>query len=410
MLIQRTLLAIGCCGFLFTASLFGRMQSDKLFSVKVMTQDRNERNQIVNAGIAIDKVFSDAVGFIGTNRDIEKLKALGFKLKVSDLSQRKFDFPSSDQSFHNYSEVNSALEQIVTKHPNIASRFSIGKSLEGRELQGIRLSGSKKEDTLPTAIFMGCHHAREHLSVEVPLKLAEYLSDKYDSDSRIKDLLDSREVLIVPMINPDGAEYDISSGDYKYWRKNRRKNSDGSYGVDLNRNYAKGFGGEGSSSSTSSDIYHGPSAFSEPETQAVRDWVKSRKKTTVLLSFHTFSELVLWPFGHTNDEVPSHTDQLVFEAMGKKMASWNKYTPQKSSDLYLASGDTTDWAYDELKIFAFTFELSPDSMFSGGFYPGASAIEPTFQANIEPALYLIEKAENPYSVLKEQNDPLKLIP
>ena len=168
-----------------------------------MTQDRNERNQIVNAGIAIDKVFSDAVGFIGTKRDIEKLKALGFKLKVSDLSQRKFDFPSSDQSFHNYSEVNSALEQIVTKHPNIASRFSIGKSLEGRELQGIRLSGSKKEDTLPTAIFMGCHHAREHLSVEVPLKLAEYLSDKYDSDSRIKDLLDSREVLIVPMINPD---------------------------------------------------------------------------------------------------------------------------------------------------------------------------------------------------------------
>jgi carboxypeptidase T len=96
--------------------------------------------------------------------------------------------------------------------------------------------------------------------------------------------------------------------------------------------------------------------------------------------------------------------------MGKKMASWNHYTPQKSSDLYLASGDTTDWAYEELKIFAFTFELTPDSMFAGGFYPGASVIEPTFKANIEPALYLIEKAENPYSALRDQQDPLQLIP
>jgi len=396
--------------FFLALVAWGRNQDTKIFSVRVSTKDASERNSIANAGIAIDKVFSDSVAFIGTEIEIDKVKNLGLKYKVNNISTRKLDFPSSDQAFHNYSEMIQALDSIQNKHPDIASRFSIGKSLEGRELAGIRLSRSKKQDSLPTAIFMGCHHSREHLSVEVPLKLAEYLASQYETDVRIRNLLDNREVLIVPMINPDGAEYDISSNDYKYWRKNRRKNVDGTYGVDLNRNYSKGFGGSGSSNSPSSDIFHGPQAFSEPETQAVRDWVRSRKKTTVLLSFHTFSELVLWPFGHTNDQVPSQIDQQVFETMGKKMASWNKYTPQKSSDLYLASGDTTDWAYDELKIFAFTFELSPDSMFTGGFYPGASAIEPTFKANIEPALYLIEKAENPYAVLKEQKDPLQLIP
>ncbi len=390
---------------------YARNQENKIFSVRAFVKSSEERNKIANAGIAIDKVFSDSVGFIGTEDEIKKIKSLGFNFKVMELPQRGFDFPSEDKAFHNHTELISALNNIAKQHSEIAQRFSIGKSLEGREIAGIRISGKAKRDSLPTAVFMGGHHAREHLSIEIPLKIAEYLANNYQTNSRIKELLDTREVVIVPMVNPDGAEYDINSDSYKYWRKNRRKNSDGTYGVDLNRNYGKGFGGAGSSSSSSSDTYHGVSAFSEPETQAVRDWVRGRKKATVLLSFHTFSELVLWPFGHTNDEVPSQVDQLVFETMGKKMATWNKYTPQKSSALYLAAGDTTDWAYDELKIFAFTFELSPDSMFSGGFYPGATAIEPTFNANIEPALYLIDKAENPYSALKEgPNDPLQLIP
>ncbi|MCB0419223.1 MAG: zinc carboxypeptidase, partial [Bdellovibrionales bacterium] len=207
-----------------------------------------------------------------------------------------------------------------------------------------------------------------------------------------------------------GAEYDISTGSYKWWRKNRRENSGSSYGVDLNRNYGKGFGGPGSSSSPSSDTYHGPSAFSEPETAAVRDFVRARNKTTVLLSFHTFSELVLWPWGHTEDVISDAKDRSVFETMGKKMATWNRYTPQKSSDLYVASGDTTDWAYDELKIFAFTFELSPSSLFGGGFYPGASAIQPTFAENLEPTLYLIENAADPYGVLNDEvTDPLGIL-
>lgn len=398
--------------FLLPCLVFARAENDQLFSVRVLAKDKHERTRIAEAGVAIDAVFSDSVMFIGTEKDIARVKAKGFKVDAEVLPERAFDFPSGDETFHDHAETIASLEKIVEDYPEIATKIEIGKSLEGRSLAGVRLSSNTEQDSLPTVIFVGCHHAREHLSVEVPLKIAEHLAKNYATDSRIRNLLDTREVYIVPMLNPDGAEYDIKGGSYKMWRKNRKKNSNGTYGVDLNRNYGPDefFGGPGSSSQPDSDTYHGTEAFSEPETAALRDFVRARKKTSVLLSFHTFSELILWPYGHTNEEVPNTKDKEVFEVMGKKLATWNHYKPEKSSELYLASGDTTDWAYEELKIFAFTFELTPNSIFSGGFYPGAKAIEPTFKANLEPALYLIDKAGDPYSVLSDsKRDPLGVL-
>src|SRR5690606_22938509 len=128
----------------------------------------------------------------------------------------------------------------------------------------------------------------------------------------------------------------------------------------------------GSSDRGSSEVYMGPAPFSEPETRNIRDFVKSQPRMTTLLSVHTFSELILYPWGHTYDPVGKEKgnaqDRLIFEKMAQDMAKWNHYTPQQSSDLYIASGDTTDWAYGELGIYAFTFELTPKSMWDGGFY------------------------------------------
>lgn len=386
-------------GLLTLISAFSFAASNQ-YLIKIKAKDKYERTKISTLGLAIDAVYSDSVASIGSLEQIKLLKKNGFKYEATEIDGR--DFPTSDKIYHTFDQTIDTLNALEKKYPAIVSRFTMGKSVEGRELAGVRLSSKYPADSLPTAIFMGCHHAREHLSVEVPLKLAVYLAENYSKDTRIKNLLDTREVWIVPMVNPDGAEYDISTGSYKLWRKNRAK---GGYGVDLNRNYSKGWGGQGSSGNQSSDTYRGPSAFSEPETQAVRDFVKARKNTRTLLTYHTFSELVMWPWGHTYNKVSS-TDNDVFEKMGKKMASWNGYKAQKSSELYLASGDTTDWAYDTLKIFAFTFELSPSSSSVSsfapqkGFYPGAAAVETTFKANIEPALYLIEKAENPYTALR----------
>lgn len=397
---------------LFSAALFGRSANEKLFLVRAQAKDKYERSRIADTGVAIDAVFSDSVTFIATNAEIQRLRRSRVPLEITELPKRERDFPTADGAFHNYAELVKALDEIAQKYPKITERFSIGHSLEGRSLEGIRISSIPQKDTEPSAIFLGCHHAREHLSVEVPLKLAQYLTENYARDSRIRELLDTREVWIVPMVNPDGAEYDIASGTYKYWRKNRRDLGKGLFGVDLNRNYGpkEFFAGSGSSHSPASDTYHGPHEFSEPETQAVRDFVRARTSATMLLTFHTFSELILWPYGHTYYPVPNSLDLKVFETIGKKFATWNHYTPEKTSDLYLASGDTTDWAYEELKLFAFTFELSPNSIGLGGFYPGAAAIEPTFKANLEPALYLIEQAANPFAVVSEGSrvDPLRV--
>jgi carboxypeptidase T len=188
------------------------------------------------------------------------------------------------------------------------------------------------------------------------------------------------------------------------WRKNRKRNQDGTYGVDLNRNYGGiGFGGSGSSGRTSDETYRGASAFSEIETQRVRDFVLKRTKTKVLITYHTFSKLILWPWGHTYNQIPNTTDRRVFETMGNEMSKWTGYKAEKASDLYLASGDTTDWAYGEKGIFAFTFELDPGTNQQGGFYPGVGAIQTTFSKNIEPALYAIDMGIDPYSVLPTMN-------
>lgn len=407
-----TTLRLALAVLLVTNFSWSRSDLDTLYSVKVKAQSSTERNQLVELGIAIDAVYSDSVGFLATQKELDLLKKNNISYFSFELPTRldgTRGFPAGDEAFHDYAETIAAIDALAQQYPGLVEKIAIGKSLEGRELYGVRISANPAKDSLPTAVFVGCHHAREHLSVEIPLKLAQHLVNNYSRDARIAQLLNTREVWIVPMINPDGAEHDIATGSYRYWRKNRRSNGDNTFGIDLNRNYGKGWGGPGSSSSTSSDIYRGPSAFSEPETLAVRDFLRNRKKATVMVSFHTFSELILWPWGHSNDAISNESDRLVFETMGKKMATWNHYTPEKSSDLYLASGDTTDWAYDELKVFAYTFELSPNSMLLGGFYPGAEAIEPTFKANIEPALYLIEKAENPYTSIAVTQDPLGVL-
>ena len=143
----------------------------------------------------------------------------------------------------------------------------------------------------------------------------------------------------------------------------------------------------------------GPSPFSEPESMAIRDFVTSQPNTTILLSFHTFSELVLYPWGHTHDAIGNATDLATFKKMAETMAAWNKYTPEQSSDLYIASGDTTDWAYGDRGIFAFTFELSPANQFEGGFYPGAGVIDKVFTDNLKPCLYLLDVAADPRAVI-----------
>ncbi|MBI3551168.1 MAG: zinc carboxypeptidase [Elusimicrobia bacterium] len=376
-------------------------EDDRLW-ITATVSGASGRTAVVNAGISIEEIAADSVGGVGNARMTQRLTRLGIPFKAVPLAQRFHaeDFPAEDAAFHNYQRLTADLQGLVAASGGLASLFSIGGGWQGdKQIWCLRLNTTAKgeeKSNKPAIVYMGTHHAREHLSTEVPFLLAKYLVENRDKPE-IAGLLAKRDVYIIPMINPDGAEYDIATGQYRMHRKNTRDNGGGSVGVDLNRNYGYHWGEGGSSGEPDSDIYHGPSAFSEPETQAVKKFVEDRLDTLkILLTFHSFSELILYPWGHKNGPLDDTKAQTAYETLAKTMAQWNGYTPEHSSDLYIASGDTTDWAWGAHKIFAFTFELTPKSMWDGGFYPGAGAISSTFAANLKPALYLLDLADDPY--------------
>lgn len=393
-------LALGLVFF----SMAADAADDSLHWVSIKANTREERTRAVDLGMSIEQVVQDMSYGFATAEIVERMKRAGVAVEshFEAKSASSQGFPNEDAIYHDYQELMVEIDQLVNSKPDLVKVMSIGRSVEGRNIWAIRLNpnaqSAQEASGMPAAIFMGGHHAREHLSVETPLNLAKYLVENYGSNPTVTDLLKRREVWIIPMVNPDGAEWDISTGDYKMWRKNRAGNNGGRCaGVDLNRNYGYQWGTGGSSRDACSDVFMGPTAFSEPETQAVKKFVEGRPNAKILLTFHTFSELILYPWGHSYDPIAKPKDRAVHETLARTMSQWNGYTPQQSSDLYQASGDTTDWSYGALGMVSFTFELSPRGGWGGGgFYPGPEAIRTTFEANLRPALYLIDLADDPY--------------
>jgi carboxypeptidase T len=370
--------------------------------MKIKAADKFQRSLIADTGVSIDRIVDDYVYATGSLEEKNAVEKLMTVETLFPMTTAMIDFPSEDSKYHNYDELVAALNQLHAQYPDITELFTLGTSAEGRAIPGLRISGNlARADQLPGMFFVGGHHAREHLSVDTPLRLAHKLLISYASgDATTKALVDNRDLHVVPGLNVDGLEHDVSGNRYKMWRKNRSRNHDGTYGVDLNRNYGFQWGTGGSSKSTSSDVYMGPAPFSEPESKAVKDYVENQHNLTILLSFHTFSKLILYPWGHKYDGIEVERDRRVHETMAQRMAQWNGYEPQQASDLYIASGDTTDWSYGTQKLISFTFELDPANMWGGGgFYPGDEIIDEVVAKNWNPFIYLLNYADNPYRVI-----------
>lgn len=368
--------------------------------VTVRAGDAALRTAAADAGLSIEEVRPGEVSGIATPEALARLRAAGLAVLFErDLRSQfaRFAFPRRDAEFHDYAETLAAMRRLAQEAPELVSLISLGRSLQGRGIWALRLNSDAQGDERspkPGIVFMGAHHAREHLSVDVPLRLAQRLVERR-LRPEIARLLRERDIYFVPMVNPDGAEHDIASGEYRMHRKNMRENADGSLGVDLNRNYARGWGGPGASPHPGDDTYRGPAAFSEPETQAIKAFIEARPNLKVLLSYHTYSELILYPWGGTREPLEDPEALAAYRAMAQEMAGMTGYTPMQSSGLYVASGDTCDWAWAEHGVFSFTFELTPKSFWDGGFYPGAAAIASTVEANWRPLLYLLEMADDP---------------
>jgi carboxypeptidase T len=362
---------------------------------------REQRSAIGASGAAIDGAGADWVDVTATPAELGRIAALGFAPRP--LPQ-PLDFQPDDAAYHSYAEMVAEIRAVAAAHPNIVRIFSIGRSYEGRELWAAKVSDNVQADEdEPEALFAGHYHAREHLTVEMLLYILHMLADEYGAPghAEVTGLVDSREVFLVFDLNPDGGEYDISGDSYHWWRKNLQPNVDGSTGVDLNRNHSYHWGGPGASDYPGSETYRGPSPSSAPEVAAIQAFVDSRvvdgvQQIAVAISFHTYGELILWPYGYTYEDMPGDmrpADHAVLVAMGQAMAETNGYLPQQASDLYMTSGDFADWAYGVHRIFAYTFEMYGDSY---GFYPPGSAIAEQTARNRAAVLYLLRRAGCPY--------------
>ncbi len=312
----------------------------------------------------------------------------------------KYEDPSgftlgSMGGFFTYEEFLDHMDTLSTRYPNlISSKMMIDTfhSHQGHPIYYWVISDhpNQQEATEPKVLYTSIHHAREPAGLSQLIYFMYYLAENYDSDLNISTLLDTTQLYVVPMVNPDGYIYNqtTSPNGGGLWRKNRRDNGDGTYGVDLNRNYGYQWGGSGSSADTESDIYRGPNAFSEPETQALKYLCESHD-FTFALNYHTFSNLLLFPFGYDVNQFSD--DHNYFECFTQPMVEENNYVNQMASELYPAAGDSDDWMYADTtqknKVFALTPEVGSSQ---DGFWPAASRIPTLCKENIKANMSLIK--------------------
>ncbi|AJE83563.1 MULTISPECIES: M14 family metallopeptidase [Streptomyces] len=388
-----------------------------------------ERDRLARLGVSLDEVAKKSVVITADSAQLKKVRALGWQTKslggppARDSSGKKVrpgvaDFPSDDSGYHTYDEALKAIDEAVAAHPDILSKQVIGKSHEGRDLLAVKISDNVKDDEdEPEVLFTHHQHAREHLTVEMALYLIDEFGGKYGSDEAIKKAVDGREIWIVPDLNPDGGEYDITGGEYQMWRKNRQPN-EGSQeiGTDQNRNWDFKWGCcGGSSEDPGAEDYRGAAPESAPEVKVVSDFVRSRvvggkQQITAAIDFHTYGELVMWPWGWTQDEVTdgmTQDDIDTFKAIGKDMAASNDYTPQQDSALYTTDGAIDDYLWGDQKIFAYTYEMYPGDSGSDGFYPPDEVIEKETARNRESVLKLLDNADCMYKAIGKEDQYCK---
>jgi len=263
-------------------------------------------------------------------------------------------------NYRTFGEIVTWMNDLQAQRPDLVSVFSIGQSHEGRDIWVMKITGPGDSSQRPAILWNGCQHAREWISPATVCYLADRFVNLYDTDARVAEIVNSTELLIVPVVNPDGYVYSWTS--VRLWRKNRRDNGNGTFGVDLNRNWAFQWGGGSSSGSTSSDLYRGPSAFSEPETQAVRDYSLSLPNLEGHIDFHNFSQIILWPYTGTTS-LPAEPDLSAFIAIGQEMSveatgtNGVSYPSINGADFDIIGGDMSDWHYDQLGLFTMAIEL-----------------------------------------------------
>jgi len=314
--------------------------------------------------------------------------------------------------FFTYDEMLANLDSMHFKYPQLitqrASAHDSLKTIEGREVYFVKISDNAATDEAEDEVFYNAlHHAREPGSMAHLIFYMWYLLENYETDASIKRLVDNLELYFMPCINVDGYlyNYDYAPSGGGFWRKNRRENGDGTQGVDLNRNYGFSWGYDdlGSSSNTSSDVYRGTEAFSEPELQIVKAFCEAHD-FKIALNCHTIGNLLIYPWGF---EFGLFTpDSAQFVSYAELFTQHNNYTYGTADQTvnYIVNGDSDDWMYGDTisknKIFAFTPESGNPEW---GFYSPREEIIPICKDNMWQNLSAAKMILN-YIQIQDENE------
>lgn len=332
-----------------------------------------------NQGIIFDVIVEDL-----------ELKIENENIHMNALKYQK-DGDAWYNTYRTFEDVLIKIEEIA-ENSSIATIINLGNSYENRDIKGLKFSsgGSNK----PAVFFNGCQHAREWVTVMASTYLADQLAQNYQNDFFTQTLLNLVDVYIIPIVNPDGYVYTHTTD--RYWRKNRQLNGSSCVGTDLNRNWdADWNGGESTSTSTCSDIYVGSFPFSATEASVLKSYMESIPNLIGHLDIHSYSALVLGPWGYSNNQSPDHTEIVnLGNAMNDAISNTNGYpfefgTGDANGSLYLASGTMPDWSYDGLGALGYTYELRPNSVSEGGFELPEDQILEACEENFNGALEMI---------------------
>ncbi len=398
-----------------------------LVVVRVFFKDHDQLNELASRYdiLTVDQAQGFALITI-PRATIATLESAGFRVEVDEAKTRLINTqftplpgqgPDTIPGFPCYRTVEetfTSMQDIVTAHPDMADLFDIGDSWtrvhsgfpNGYDILALRLTNKNFGEVAkkPTFFLMAEIHAREYVTAETAMRYAEYLISNYGTNPDITWLLDYYRVYIVTMTNPDGRKK-AEAGNW--WRKNV-DNDDGcsdpnNWGTDLNRNHSFKWNMGGSSGYACDETYHGPTAGSEPEVQAIETFVTSlfpdqrgpgdsdpapADTTGVFITLHSYSELVLWPWGWTSAPAPNSTQ---LQTLGRHLAFFNGYNPQQSYQLYQTSGTSDEFAYGTLGIAGYTFEMG------NTFFQDCASFESTiYPTNRDALLYAFKAARRPY--------------
>lgn len=295
-----------------------------------------------------------------------------------------------------YEEMLTQLNLMHSLYPDIISApIPISNQLtnEGRVQYYQKISDNVGQDEEePEMLYTALHHAREPMSLMQLIYYMWYLLENYGSDELATGIVNQMELFFIPCVNPDGYIHNQTTNPWGggMWRKNKRVNSDGSLGVDLNRNYGFNWGVDdmGSSPNPNATTYRGTAPFSEPETDNIRDFVESRNFISCY-NYHTYGNLWIYPWGYNS--TPTIDDNL-FRLYSERQTWYNRFRIGNNDITvgYLTNGEADDWFYGEQntkpKIYAMTPEVGSNQW---GFWPGEQYILPycrsTLQSNLETA-------------------------